>query len=231
MNWTLVLALVIGVLYPMFFVFTYKKTNSNIKKDGRFRLLDYKQTIFIFWLLTLLILVNFYYSGSPAINLVPNVTTISIILTVIVLVLSRLQYKQSTVVNTEICKTSKEKMGDVFHFLPSSKKEFRWFIFLSISAGICEEIIFRLFLVEFLKEHSHIIVAVIVANVIFAMTHIGSGKRNLLSSFILGLLFSAIYYFTDNIWIAILFHTAIDINAGVMGYKINLFGKANDPAY
>jgi len=56
---------------------------------------------------------------------------------------------------------------------------------------------------------------------IFAITHIGSGKNNLISSFILGSLFSAIYFFTGNIWIAIILHIAIDINAGIPGYRTN----------
>ncbi|HNP19230.1 MAG TPA: CPBP family intramembrane metalloprotease [Fulvivirga sp.] len=114
-------------------------------------------------------------------------------------------------------------MKDVYHYLPKTKREFNWFIILSISAGICEEIIFRLFLFEYLNENIGLLIAFVLTNIIFALTHIGMGKQNIISSFILGLLFSAIYYFTDNIWIAILLHIAIDINGGILGYRINNF--------
>ena len=112
-------------------------------------------------------------------------------------------------------------MKEIYRYLPKTKKEFCWFIMLSISAGICEEIIFRLFLFDFLKENANLLIAFILTNITFAITHIGMGRENITASFILGFLFSAIYYFTENIWIAVLLHTAIDINSGILGYRMN----------
>ena len=45
---THVLIFIIGLIYPLYFILTYKKTNERIKKDGKWRLVDYKQTLFIF---------------------------------------------------------------------------------------------------------------------------------------------------------------------------------------
>ena len=222
MIWTTVLAGFIGIIYPTYFVLTYNKTNNKIKQDKKFRLIDYKQTIIIFWSLTILILINFFTIDYPKLNLYPNFTIISIVLLILVLIFSTIQYKQSNI-TSDTFSVVKDKMKDVYHFLPKEKVEFDWFIILSISAGICEEIIFRLFLFEFLKENSNLFIAFVLANIIFAITHIGMGKQNLISSFILGLLFSAIYYFTENIWIAIFLHIAIDINAGILGYRMSKF--------
>ena len=46
-------------------------------------------------------------------------------------------------------------------------------------------------------------------------------KQNIISALILGLLFTAIYYFTSNIWLSIILHSTIDISAGVLGYYAN----------
>lgn len=220
MIWTTILAGLIGIIYPTYFVLTYKKTNNSIKRDDKFRLIDYQQTISIFWGLTVLILINFFMTQLPQLNLYPNFTIISIVLLVLVLAFSIIQYKSSNITSDNFA-TVKDKMKDIYLYLPKTRREFNWFIILSISAGICEEIIFRLFLFEFLKENANLFIAFVLTNIIFAITHIGSGKQNIISSFILGLLFSAIYYFTENIWIAVLFHIAIDINGGILGYRLN----------
>ena len=115
-------------------------------------------------------------------------------------------------------------MKDLYFYLPKTKKEFNWFIILSISAGICEEIIFRVFLFQYIKENIGIVIAFILANLIFAITHIGSGNQNIISAFILGLIFSTIYYFSENIWIAVFLHIAIDTNSAVLAYS----GKTGD---
>ncbi len=222
MIWTTILAGLIGIIYPTYFLLTYKKTNNSIKRDDKFRLIDYKQTISIFWGLTVLILINFFMTQLPQLNLYPNFNIIGIVLSILVLAFSVIQYKSSNITSDNFT-IIKEKMKDLYHYLPKTRREFDWFIILSISAGICEEIIFRLFLYEFLKENANLLIAFILTNIIFAITHIGSGKQNIVSSFILGLLFSAIYYFTENIWIAVFLHIAIDINGGVLGYRVNNF--------
>lgn len=217
---TIILAVLIGVLYPIYIVLTYRRINHNIHSDGKFRLIDYKQTMLIFWVLTSLIGVNYFVFKQPALNIYPNVTWLSIGLLLLVIAFSYFQYK-STKVTADTSMAVKEKLNDIYHYLPKTSKELLWFILLSVSAGICEEIIFRLFLFEFLRGNTNLIIAFAITNLIFSITHIGSGVKNLASSFILGLLFNAIYYFTDNIWIAIVLHMSIDINAGILGYRVN----------
>lgn len=64
------------------------------------------------------------------------------------------------------------------------------------------------------------IAAIIAVNILFALTHIWSGPKNLAASFILGILFSAIFYFTGNIWLAVLLHIGIDLHSGLLGYRV-----------
>ncbi|MEQ8584327.1 MAG: CPBP family intramembrane glutamic endopeptidase [Marinoscillum sp.] len=221
MIWTTILAGLIGIIYPTYFLLTYQKTNNRINRDDKFRLTDYKETIAIFWGLTTLIFLNYLITQLPPLNLYPNFTTAGIILLILVLVFSVIQYKSSNVTpdNRDIIKG---KMKDIYHYLPKTRREFNWFIMLSISAGICEELIFRVFLFEFLKENAGLLIAFVLVNISFAITHVGMGKRNVIGSLILGLLFSAIYYYTENIWIAVLLHIAIDINGGILGYRMNV---------
>lgn len=226
MIWTTILAGFIGIIYPIYFLLTYKKTNNRIKQNDKFRLIDYKQTIVIFWSLTVLILINLFVTNTPQLNFYPNFTIIGIVLSILVVLISVLQYRHSSI-TSDTLSSAKDKMKDVYYYLPKTKREFDWFIILSISAGICEEIIFRLFIFEFLKGNANLLIAFVLTNIIFAITHIGSGKQNIINAFILGLLFSAIYYFSENIWIAVYLHIAIDINGCILGYRINKLEKDN----
>lgn len=220
---THVLVLLIGLLYPTYFFFTYKKTNDRIKNEENYRLLDYKKTIFIFWMLTLLVIGNTFIDKSIPLNFYPSFNSTGIVLAILILIFIGLQIVSSKVSTTEKAESVIEKMKDNYHYLPKSKREFIWFNLLSLSAGICEEIIFRLFIFSYLIENANLVIAFILTNVIFALTHIGSGKQNIISALILGLLFTAIYYFTNNIWLSIILHSAIDISAGVLGYYSNKF--------
>lgn len=221
---TFILAALVGVIYPTYLMLTHKKTNKQIKENGKFRLADYKQTIGIFWALTFLILINSLFDSTLNLAFYPHLNTFGIILIVLITAFIVFQVRQSAVDPKDVA-AIKDKMNAIIHYLPGTKREFKWFMFLSVSAGICEEIIFRLFLFTFLLETTHLSIAFILTNVIFALTHIGSGKQNLISSFVLGVLFTGIYYFTQNIWLPIILHSAIDIVAGIIGYRVKSFEK------
>ncbi|NLN33771.1 MAG: CPBP family intramembrane metalloprotease [Flavobacteriaceae bacterium] len=47
--------------------------------------------------------------------------------------------------------------------------------------------------------------------------------KNLVGAFILGLVFSLVYYLTQNIWIVIALHISIDLHAGMLGYRVHRF--------
>jgi len=224
---THLVALLIGLLYPAYLFFTYKKTNNRLKNDENYRLVEYKQLIFIFWILTWLVIGNTFFDKSLSLNFYPTFNTTGIVLAVLILIFIGLQIFTSKVSTMEKAESIMEKMKDVYFYLPKSKREFIWFNALSLSAGICEEIIFRLFMFSYLLENTNLAIAFILTNVIFALTHIGSGKQNIINSIILGLVWTTMYYFTDNIWLPIILHCAIDIASGFLGYYSHELVKKN----
>lgn len=215
---TYTLVTVIGIIYPAFIALTHKKTNQRIKADGKYRLVDYRQLIIIFWVLTIFIIANLFLDDKLKLNFFPTINTIGIIIFALTLVVVGLLIVQSRL-TIENPNDVKDQMIDGYHYLPKTKQELNWFYSLSLSAGICEEIIFRWFVFSFLLNETNLLSAFILTNIIFAVTHMGTGKRNILTTFILGLLFTTIYYFTNNIWLPIILHCAIDLYTGKIGYK------------
>lgn len=107
-------------------------------------------------------------------------------------------------------------------FIPANGKELSHFIFLSVAAGIGEEIIFRGFLINYLlhwtgNDTIGIVVACIFSSALFAFLHGYQGMRSMIKIFILAMLFSAIFVFSKSLLIVIFIHAIIDIISGLVG--------------
>ena len=99
-------------------------------------------------------------------------------------------------------------------FLPLTATERTWWIFVSLTAGITEEILYRGFLIHYFFSapfHAELAVAVIVSSVIFGAGHLYQGVAGFISSAILGLLFSAIFLMTGNLLLPMVLHALIDL--------------------
>ena len=58
---------------------------------------------------------------------------------------------------------------------------------VAISAGFCEEVLYRMFVYEFTIQYIGVIGSLLFTNVIFAITHFDMGMKNLVGAFILGI--------------------------------------------
>nr|WP_255647381.1 CPBP family intramembrane glutamic endopeptidase [Fulvivirga sedimenti] len=114
-------------------------------------------------------------------------------------------------------------MEEIWIFIPKSPIEYKWFVALSITAGICEEIIFRYYLYHYFHLFLPAPVSILILNFLFALSRIQSGFQNMVGAFVLGLIFSVIYYFSGFLILPIILHTAIEIQTGTIGFRIQKY--------
>ena len=113
--------------------------------------------------------------------------------------------------------------------MPSSMREYRMTIILSFVAGICEEIIYRGFLLWFLSNYMPLIPAILLANLPFALAHLTStGVKNTIGAFILALVFTGAFLLTKSLWLPILLHILVDLYSMTLAYKASQVSYAND---
>ena len=107
----------------------------------------------------------------------------------------------------------RRQLGKLLKMLPDSYPERHWFIALSITAGVCEEILFRGFLTRYLTVNFHfpLYAAVLITAVAFGLNHIYQGYRGVLQTAIVGLALSGIYLLTGNLLLPMLIHAALDL--------------------
>jgi membrane protease YdiL (CAAX protease family) len=100
--------------------------------------------------------------------------------------------------------------------LPRTKKEKWLFSFSALSAGICEEIIYRgfiVFLLQAIFPSMPIFLIILLPSVVFGLGHFYQGLQGVIQTGLLGALFMSLFLATDSLLLAILLHFIIDFSA------------------
>ncbi|MEY3420868.1 MAG: hypothetical protein RIR48_1157 [Bacteroidota bacterium] len=124
----------------------------------------------------------------------------------------------------------KSRMDEMQYIIPVNWDEFKPYIFLAFSAGICEEIVFRGFLITYIFYYIGDMpygqgIAMAIPALVFSLSHLYQGWWAVLKIFIIALLFGAIFIFSGSLILVILIHIFIDLVsglAGVMSYNSKL---------
>jgi membrane protease YdiL (CAAX protease family) len=112
-------------------------------------------------------------------------------------------------------RTAQAKQLDAIRFfLPQTATEKQWFAAMCLVVGICEEVIFRGFLIRYVMSlplHVDIIPATVIAAVIFGIDHGYQGIVGILSTAVLALVFTLIFFATGSLLVPMLVHALIDL--------------------
>ena len=108
----------------------------------------------------------------------------------------------------------RQSMSGPLHMLPRTQQERGLWILLSLTAGICEEVLYRGFLPAYLV---HIFpgvpfwLAIVIAAVLFGVGHIYQKVTGVLGTGIMGLLFGFLYFFTGSLFLPMIVHALFDM--------------------
>jgi uncharacterized protein len=111
--------------------------------------------------------------------------------------------------------------------LPQSPCERMPFLALAVTAGCCEEFLYRGFaMAAFARAGFPIWASVVVSSVLFGAAHLYQGRGGLIGTGILGLLFGAFRAYTESLAPVAAWHAAVDIVAGVAGARYLIQNKS-----
>jgi membrane protease YdiL (CAAX protease family) len=105
------------------------------------------------------------------------------------------------------------------YLFPATLIERRWWVLVGITAGLCEEILFRGFLLYYLRTSPwqlHLTLALLLSSAIFGLQHLYQGAQGVAATFVLGALFGLFFILTGNLVFPILLHAATDLRLLVM---------------
>lgn len=98
--------------------------------------------------------------------------------------------------------------------LPGTAEERRWFVLVAITAGVCEELLYRGFLIHYFRElpvHIGLIAALILSACVFGMAHLYQGIVGIIQTAILGAIFGILFVATGSLLLPMVLHAVIDL--------------------
>jgi len=114
--------------------------------------------------------------------------------------------------------TAREKILRAFQrlafILPVTQEERAWFVLVSVTAGICEEVLYRGFLIRYLSNgpwHAGLWIALAIASVSFGLGHGYQGLSGIIATALLGAVMAAIFLATGSLWLPMALHAIIDL--------------------
>jgi membrane protease YdiL (CAAX protease family) len=119
-------------------------------------------------------------------------------------------------------------MGDFDALMPRNPAERRLAFLLSLSAGIGEEIYFRLMLPLLLVLAGlQSLAAFALAAVLFGLVHLYQGWKGVLATGAMGAFMSFVYLLSGSLWLVVLVHVLIDLNGLLLRpFLARRFGKS-----
>lgn len=123
---------------------------------------------------------------------------------------------RSVLRNPESLASMRNQFGSVMFFMPHTHRERRAFDAVSVTAGICEEVVFRGYLVAYLMAvlATPFWVAALLSSVLFGFAHAYQGPAGIPRTAAAGGLFALLYGLTGSLWAPIVVHAVMDITSG-----------------
>lgn len=112
-----------------------------------------------------------------------------------------------------------QKHASTVALAPHTPAEVKSFAVLSVSAGVCEEIVYRGFMLWFVAIWIGLWPAVLATSVLFGIAHGYLGRKYVVRTALGGVLFGVIVVGSASLWPAIVLHAFTDLFSGDLFYR------------
>jgi uncharacterized protein len=113
----------------------------------------------------------------------------------------------------------RQQIGTLATIMPHTRTEMYWFSGVSLTAGFCEEFLFRGFFIWALAPWLGWWGAAALSLAFFAVAHLYQGWNGVLRTGMVGALLTLVVAIFGSLWPAIALHALVDLAAGVMAWQ------------
>lgn len=213
-------------MYPILDYFWMKKINNDKERLNKKKM--YVQIIFIQWMTVGIIALYWLFTDKSfkelgfinpfeKIKEIPDFV-IGILFGVLFGFISFI-----AIMNVKPIKKKIYKQLEAIEFmLPENLKERILFMLVALTAGFCEEMIYRGFMFLYLKELPFdipLLMIAIITSIIFGIAHLYQGWKNVILTGLMGFALARLYMYFGVIWIPIIVHTIIDLRVAILPSK------------
>jgi membrane protease YdiL (CAAX protease family) len=192
--------------------------------EPRARLNFYSSVLLEQWIAVTLLLAYWVRMQRPmqALLLIPASPVRFAIGMAVALVLCLLLVLQNKAIRArpDVIPRLRKKLAYGEPLLPHTSVERRQFHRVAFTAGACEELLFRGFLLWYFAVWVGVWPAAILSSIVFGLGHLYLGVRQIPNTAIIGMVMATLVILSGSLWPAMLLHAAIDWNSGELGFLV-----------
>lgn len=191
---------------------------------GRARSRAYLESAIIEWALALLVIFHWITTSRPVAGLgfgVPGGWRFWSASLLVAGALAFTTWQRLSLTRSSEAKVRREVMEQLEHLrplLPHTRTEMIRFVLLSLTAGICEEVLFRGYLLWYLSCLVPSVAAWLAGALLFGMAHAYQGSGGVLRTGLVGAGLVALYVISGSLWLPMILHAFVDVNSGLLAY-------------
>jgi CAAX protease family protein len=218
------LALVLAVFFPLRArTFGYRRLEVALaERLPEVRLALYREAIALQWLFAVGLVVLWIRLGRPlaalGLGARPSPWFLGVCAMVIVLAVLVLWQRGQALRDDAALASVRARLRHVERMLPHSSTELRWFYWLSATAGVCEELLYRGYLIAYLAHWLPPAAAAAVAALAFGIGHSYQGARGVLTTTAAGAILGFAYLVSGSLLPGMVAHALGDAHSGHLAY-------------
>lgn len=189
------------------------------------RLRAYRRSVIGQWLFATMAVLLWARAGRAwtDLGLVPPLDwrlALGVIIVVAIGVMTLRQQRAISRLSDERREKLRHRLETVADVLPHNELEYHWFVALSVTAGVCEELLFRGYLTWLLGAYVGVPVALLLVAIGFGLAHAYQGARGIMKTGAVGIVLGAIVLATGWLGPAMIIHALVDLGAGLLGFAV-----------
>jgi uncharacterized protein len=139
-----------------------------------------------------------------------------------------LAQRRAILAKPKLLEAVRKQLSAADALMPRTSEERGLFTYVSMTAGICEELLYRGFVMWYVTAWvarlgggvgwAALILALVITSVLFGAAHIYLGRVPAIKAGVAGLVFGIVVLGSGLIWPAAIMHAAVDLNSGDLGF-------------
>jgi CAAX protease family protein len=215
-----VLFVTLAVLFPLrASTFGFRRLMlANEEERPRVRISVYRQAMLIQWALAIAAIALWAARRREweGLGLVPHFGwgLAGVLVGLLVAAIAVARQRRQVMEDEEALSRLRVRMSGLEVMLPHSRSELALFFKLSITAGICEELLYRGYLIWYLTHWFPYFAAIGIAALVFGIGHMYQGWRGMITTGIVGAFLSAVYWVSGSLYAGMIIHALMDAHSG-----------------
>jgi membrane protease YdiL (CAAX protease family) len=152
---------------------------------------------------------------------VVNGGVIGVLAGLVVVVIFVARQRQAGLNEERTVEALRRRMARIERMMPREPRELRAFYLLSFTAGVCEEFLYRGWMIWYLQSLGlALLPAALLSSLIFGFGHLYQGLRGMGLTAAVGGFLAAVYLITQSLYTGMLFHMLMDAHSGQLLYTV-----------